>query len=92
MTKTPEDAADAPRVLLPGIAVFFFIAGPILIIVGSILYGGSDRLAVDADVDLILIGAAMFWIGVAGLVIALALEGVRAIAQQQVSILLKSRD
>jgi len=68
---TNSQPQDSPRVLLPGVAVLLFIAGPIMIVLGALL----DSVSPAATV--------VFWTGIAALMSALILEGVRSIAQQQ---------
>ena len=88
----PQNSAttDAPRILLPGIAILLFIAGPVLIVLGLFLAQPEAQL-LSTNADLPFVGTVMFWIGVAALVIAVILEGVRAIAQQHLMALLRDR-
>ena len=66
--------------LLPGVAVLLFIAGPIMIVLGALLGSASPAVTV------------VFWTGIAALMSALILEGVRSVAQQQLHILRKERE
>jgi hypothetical protein len=93
MTNSPEGSAPlSPSVKLPGVAILLFIAGPVLVVVGLFLASGNAFLRDDRGADLTQLGTVLFWIGVAGIIIAVVLEGVRSIAEQQVHILLRSRE
>ena len=78
---TNAQPSESPRVYLPGVAILLFIAAPILLITGVWI------TATRPDYD----GAWLIWTGVAALMCALILEGVRSVAQQQVDILRAER-
>ena len=89
---TISQPSDAPRVYLPGVAVLLFLAAPILVLLGAFLTVANPHYDGDWVDALPLIGTIMIWAGVAALMCALILEGVRSVAQQQVQLLLKERD
>ncbi|MFC4222440.1 hypothetical protein [Lysinibacter cavernae] len=71
------------RVLLPGIAVGFFIISPFLLLLGYMIFmGTSSRGFFEGAPTQVIIGGVVFAAGFAALMIAFALEGVRSIAQQ----------
>lgn len=80
------------RVLLPGAAILLFIAAPILLPLGALLVSANESGTEHLEVTLTLMGTVAFWIGVAALIGAVILEGVRSIAQQQLEILRAERE
>jgi len=89
---TNSQPSESPRIYLPGVAILLFLATPILLLLGAFLTVAKPNDVGDWVDALPLIGTIMIWAGVAALMCALILEGVRSVAQQQLSILLKERD
>ncbi len=77
---------------LPGVAMLLFVVGPVLIGVGGYLGWNHAALTADWAVSLALLGSVLFWVGIAALMSALILEGVRSVAQQQLQLLRKERE
>ena len=75
------------RVLLPGVALLLFVAGPVLIGVGGYLGWKHADLTADWAISLARLGSVLFWVGIAALLSALILEGVRSVAQQQLQLM-----
>lgn len=91
MTNAPQQApAPAQRILLPGMAVWFFFLSPFLILFGGFLAWNASRfLGFDwANFQFVLgqIGVAT---GVLFLLVAVILTGVRRIAQQHLDAVLR---
>ncbi len=82
----PQTAAPTPspsRVLLPGIAVAFFLISPILLIVGwLIVMGTSGRNFFEGAPNQAMFGTVTIVVGIVMMLISLALDGARSIAQQ----------
>lgn len=89
MTNAQPDstpASDSRQVYLPAAGVLLFIAAPILLVIGGFFVGVNIGSETDAAVSMTMIGTVMFWTGVAALVGALVIDGVRSIAQQQLNL------
>ena len=83
---TNSQPQQSPRVLLPGVALLLFVAGPLLIGIGGYLGLKHAALTADWALSLARLGSVLFWVGVAALLSALILEGVRSVAQQQLQL------
>ncbi|SDB93879.1 hypothetical protein SAMN05216410_1060 [Sanguibacter gelidistatuariae] len=78
------------RIRLPGVATGLFVVSPVLLLFGwQILMGTSSRRFFDGAPFQASLGTVMLLVGVASLLTALVLVGVRAVAQQQVDVLLQ---
>lgn len=78
------------RLRLPRVATGLFVVSPVLLLFGwQILMGTSSRRFFGGAPFQASLGTAMLLVGVASLLTALVLVGVRAIAQQQVDVLLQ---
>ena len=80
------------RVLLPGVALLLFVAGPVLIGIGGYLGLKHAALTADWALSLARLGSVLFWVGIAALLSALILEGVRSVAQQQLNLMRNESD
>lgn len=84
----PNAAPGHPRVRLHWLAVAFFILSPLLIVFGGLTAMGTTLLTFDLAKTPTMVGTVMFLFGLATLMVAFVLVGVRSAAQQQLDVLL----
>lgn len=89
-SRTTDPARTAPRLRVPTIAVTLLVLAPFLLLFGYLTMVGTSQGTYDLSRTPTMVGTVMFWVGVASLMTGLALVGVRAIAQQQLDVLLGS--
>jgi hypothetical protein len=88
----PENSEPATtRLRLPGVASVFFTVSPFMLLFGGFLGQVNASRTQDWAVFQTQLGSAIFLLAIAFLMTATVLVGVRAIAQQQVDILLKHK-
>ncbi|PPF45493.1 hypothetical protein C5B85_07960 [Pseudoclavibacter sp. AY1F1] len=81
-------APGHPRIRLHWLAVAFFILSPLLIVFGGLTAMGTTLLTFDLAKTPTMLGTVMFLVGLATLMVAFVLVGVRSAAQQQLDVLL----
>lgn len=81
-------APGHPRVRLHWLAVTFFIVSPLLIVFGGLTAMGTTGVTFDLARTPTMWGTVMFLVGLATLMVAFVLVGVRSAAQQQLDALL----
>lgn len=84
----PTAVPGHPRVRLHWLAVAFFIASPLLIVFGGLTAAGTTLATFDLAKTPTMLGTVMFLVGLATLMVAFVLVGVRSAAQQQLDALL----
>lgn len=90
MTDHLEPAAvpGHPRVRLHWLTVAFFIVSPLLLVFGGLTVAGTTLATYDLAKTPTMVGTVMFLVGLATLMVACVLVGVRSAAQQQLDVLL----
>ncbi|QJW37939.1 hypothetical protein [Cellulosimicrobium protaetiae] len=88
---TGVSVSSPQRLPLPGVATALFVLAPLLAVPGALTFLGSSSSTYDATRLSAVVGIALFWVGVAALMSALVLAGVRSIAQRQLDVLLQAR-
>jgi len=88
---TPGTGALAQRIPMPGVAVFFFFASPVLLLFGGFLARVNAGVTFDWAVFQTMLGTVMFWVGVAALMSAIVIAAVRTIAQQHLDAVLTAQ-
>lgn len=94
MTNPPIPDTSEPtatRLRLPGVASVFFTVSPFLLLFGGFLGQVNASVTASYGVFQTQLGSAIFLVGLAFLMTAIVLVGVRAIAQQQLDILLQHK-
>ena len=92
MTNSPVQdvpASATPEIRLPNIAWFLYFVSPFLLLFGSLITMGVSNRPLDNNHFQSTLGTVTFLVGVLFLLTAITLSGVRAIAQQQVDLLLR---
>ncbi|WP_371030020.1 hypothetical protein [Pseudoclavibacter sp. JSM 162008] len=84
-------APDHPRVRLHWLAVAFSTVAPLLMLFGGLTVAGTTRATFDLAETPTMVGTVMFLVGLAMLMVAFVLVGVRSAAQQQLDLLLDAR-
>ena len=90
----PSAAFDSSaRLRLPGFVVALYVLSPILLLLGAVNFLATEpRDYLERAATQATVGIVMFLVGLALLLAALVLTGVRSIAQQQLDLLRTERD
>ena len=87
----PPTAAPHARVRLHWLAVAFFVLAPLSMLFGGLTVLGMSQHTFNLANTPTLVGTVMFLAGLAALMVAFVLVGVRSAAQQQLDILLSAQ-
>jgi len=92
MTNPPVQRNSEPaRIKTPGVASVFFVISPFMLLLGGFLAQVNASVTASYGVFQTQLGSAIFLVGIAFLVTAIVLVGVRSVAQQQLDILLERK-